>query len=99
MKRELICPYCHTGILVTWKRYWHSAAMHYRCPSCFKRSRIVTSPGWIQYTSWLVQLLPIAGLYLTRNIYVAAGIIPAYVLIFICDKKLDERYGVLKAAR
>ncbi len=98
MKRTLTCPYCHTGIEVTWKRYWYSATRRYRCPACSKPSRIVTNPGWIQYTSWLVQLLPLAGVLLSESIYVALALLPLYVPIFIFDKKLDERYGVLRAA-
>ena len=97
MSRKLSCPYCQTEIEVTWKRYWQSASLHYRCPACAKSSRIVTRPGWIQYTSWLVQLLPIAAVFLTESVYAIMAAIPAYVIIFCCDKKLDERYGILKA--
>ena len=97
MKRSLACPYCRGEIEVTWKRYWYSAGLHYSCPACRKLCRIVTRPGWIQYTSWLVQLLPLAGAYLSKNIYVTVAVLPLYLPIFILDKKLDERYGVLKA--
>lgn len=97
MKRALTCPYCQSQIEVTWRRYWYSGSMLYRCPSCAKASRIATSPGWIQYTSWLVQLLPLAAIFLTHSIYAIVAAVPAYWLIFVLDKKLDERYGVLKA--
>jgi hypothetical protein len=96
MKRTLTCPYCQAEIEVTWKRYWYSGTMLYHCPACSKRSRIATSPGWIQYTSWLVQLLPLAAILLTGSIYAVVVAIPAYIFIFTADKKLDERYGVLK---
>lgn len=96
MKRTLTCPYCQAAIEVTWRRYWYSAMMRYRCPACHQLSRIATNPGWIQYTSWLVQLVPILAFLLSKNAYVVLGVFPAYVLIFICDKKLDERYGLLR---
>jgi hypothetical protein len=56
----------------------------------------VTKPGWIQYTSWFVQLLPLAGVLLLQS-YVALALLFLYVPIFIFDKKLDELYGVLRA--
>lgn len=96
MKRSLTCPYCHAEIEVTWKRYWYSATMHYRCPACSRLSRIVTRPGWVQYTSWMVQLLPLTAACLINSMYAVVAMVPVYTFIFICDKKLDERYGVLK---
>jgi hypothetical protein len=96
MHRNLTCPYCCSKTKMTLKSDWLSVRQHYLCAKCAKRTRLVTNPGWIQYTTWLVQLLPVASVYLWSNMYNIIAAVAAYVCIFVVTQKLEARYGVLE---
>lgn len=99
MKNQLQCPNCNEVIPITWGRYWKSATNFYRCPNCKAASRFATKPGWIQFSSWAVQTLPLIALYFYRTeAWIWFAIIPVYIVIFFIDKRLDERFGILVRA-
>jgi len=89
----------HIVSQVTWRRYWASAApkSEYLCPSCKRRSKITTQPSWIQPTSHAIQiglpflliLLPIHWIGLVIFLFVG------FPIIFMIDRWLDAKYGVL----
>ena len=96
MKNQLQCPNCREIIPITWGRYWKSAINYYRCPKCKESSRFATSPAWIQYASWAVQVSLLAPLYFYyKEAWAWIVMIPIYVIMFIADKRLDGRFGIL----
>jgi predicted RNA-binding Zn-ribbon protein involved in translation (DUF1610 family) len=100
MKNQLQCPNCSEIIPITWGRYWKSASNYYRCPKCEESSRFATRPAWIQYASWAVQVSLLVPLYFYyKEVLAWIVMIPIYVIMFIADKRLDGRFGILVDAR
>lgn len=94
--KKLNCPYCNQDIVITWKCYISSTLRTYKCPQCNEKSKIVTNPNWIQYSSWTIQAALLIALFshLEKDIYT---LILLLLLIFVLpvDKYLDAKYGLL----
>ena len=96
MKKYLECPHCGEEIEVTWRRYWTSAFNRYWFPECKHASRFATKPPWIQFASWVFQLVALVPIFLfSDTLWMWLVLIPAYAVIFLFDKRLDERFGIL----
>jgi hypothetical protein len=96
----LDCSNCNNKIAVTWSRYWRSGFGSYYCPDCDTKLKFSTTPRWIQFSSWALQLTVSIICYHLIQKFGLVGAVSLFLLIpvFVFDKKLDTKFGSLTKA-